>query len=63
MALMPCRECSQQVSTEARACPHCGVPDPARQPSAPPPDPREAVEAAISQVSPEAAARKRVFEQ
>ncbi len=28
MALVPCRECGQQVSTEAPACPHCGVPQP-----------------------------------
>lgn len=28
MALSPCRECGQQVSSEAPACPHCGVPDP-----------------------------------
>lgn len=26
MALAPCRECGQQVSTEATACPHCGFP-------------------------------------
>jgi hypothetical protein len=25
MALKPCRECGQQVSTEAEVCPHCGV--------------------------------------
>lgn len=28
MALAPCRECSKDVSTEAPACPHCGVPHP-----------------------------------
>ena len=28
MALEPCRECGQQVSTEAAACPHCGTRDP-----------------------------------
>jgi ribosomal protein L37E len=28
MTLTPCRRCGQQVSTEAPACPHCGVPDP-----------------------------------
>lgn len=28
MALKPCRECGQQVSTEAATCPHCGVSDP-----------------------------------
>lgn len=31
MALAPCRECGGQVSTEAAACPHCGVPDPSRE--------------------------------
>ena len=30
MPLQPCRECGQQVSTEAPACPHCGVPQPTR---------------------------------
>lgn len=28
MALKPCRECGQQVSTEAATCPNCGTPDP-----------------------------------
>ena len=28
MALMYCRECGKQVSSEARTCPHCGVPQP-----------------------------------
>jgi hypothetical protein len=28
MALAPCRECGQQISTEADSCPHCGVPSP-----------------------------------
>lgn len=28
MALGECRECSDQVSTEAEFCPNCGVPDP-----------------------------------
>lgn len=28
MALRPCRECGKSVSTEAAACPHCGVPAP-----------------------------------
>lgn len=28
MALKPCRECKEMVSTEAKACPHCGVRDP-----------------------------------
>lgn len=32
MALHPCRECGQQVSTEATACPHCGVPQPVEKP-------------------------------
>jgi hypothetical protein len=26
MALRPCRECHQQISTEAKNCPHCGAP-------------------------------------
>lgn len=25
MALGPCRECGREVSTQAQACPHCGV--------------------------------------
>lgn len=25
MALAPCRECKKEISTEAAACPHCGV--------------------------------------
>lgn len=29
MALTNCRECKREVSTEAAACPHCGVPRPA----------------------------------
>ncbi len=33
MTLAACRECGQQVSTEAPSCTHCGTPDPARQPS------------------------------
>lgn len=28
MALVECRECGREVSTEATACPHCGVPSP-----------------------------------
>lgn len=28
MALKPCRECKELVSTEAKSCPHCGVSDP-----------------------------------
>lgn len=26
MTLQPCRECGAQISTQAMACPHCGVP-------------------------------------
>lgn len=26
MALIPCRECSKEISSEAPACPHCGAP-------------------------------------
>jgi hypothetical protein len=29
MALKPCKECGQQISTEAKTCPHCGKRDPA----------------------------------
>ena len=29
MALHPCHECGQQLSTEAASCPHCGAPGPA----------------------------------
>lgn len=35
MALVRCRECGREVSTEATACPHCGVPDPAPGPDSP----------------------------
>lgn len=28
MALILCRECSKEISDEAPACPHCGVPNP-----------------------------------
>lgn len=38
MALMYCRECGKQVSSEAPACPHCGVPQPVYG-AAPPPAP------------------------
>jgi hypothetical protein len=31
MPLARCRECQQEVSSEARSCPHCGAPFPARQ--------------------------------
>jgi hypothetical protein len=30
MALKPCRECNQEVSTSAKVCPHCGVDRPVR---------------------------------
>jgi TM2 domain-containing membrane protein YozV/RNA polymerase subunit RPABC4/transcription elongation factor Spt4 len=30
MALLPCRECGHNVSTEATTCPNCGVPGPVR---------------------------------
>ena len=36
MALIQCKECSQSVSTEAAACPHCGAP---QQRPVPPPLP------------------------
>jgi hypothetical protein len=29
--MMPCRTCRRDVSVEARSCPHCGAPFPARQ--------------------------------
>lgn len=35
MALMPCRECGAQVSTEAKTCPHCGIDNPATTASVP----------------------------
>lgn len=35
MALSPCWECNQSVSTEALACPHCGAPQ--QRPVPPPP--------------------------
>ena len=25
MALIPCRECGAQISSEAKSCPHCGA--------------------------------------
>jgi hypothetical protein len=28
MALKPCKECGQQISTEAKTCPHCGKANP-----------------------------------
>lgn len=30
MALQPCRECGEQISTSAKTCPRCGVARPAR---------------------------------
>jgi hypothetical protein len=30
MAMLPCRECGRDVSSEAVSCPHCGVPSPTR---------------------------------
>jgi hypothetical protein len=30
MPLTQCRECKKEISTEARQCPHCGVPFPAK---------------------------------
>lgn len=35
MALMYCRECGRQVSSEAPICPHCGVPHPVLVAAAP----------------------------
>lgn len=31
MSLNPCRECQKEISTDARMCPHCGAPYPARK--------------------------------
>ena len=31
MAMTTCKECSKQVSTEAKACPHCGTSAPAKK--------------------------------
>mgnify|MGYP005862812475 CR=1 FL=1 len=31
MALVPCRECGVQISSEAPSCPRCGAPDPTPQ--------------------------------
>jgi len=33
MALTKCRDCGDQVSTEAPSCPHCGAPRPASVPA------------------------------
>lgn len=32
MALKPCKECGQQISTAARSCPQCGAPKPTTAP-------------------------------
>lgn len=32
MTLRACRECDNEVSTEAASCPHCGAPDPTARP-------------------------------
>jgi RNA polymerase subunit RPABC4/transcription elongation factor Spt4 len=32
MALKPCRECKREVSTDAKACPHCGKANPTGRP-------------------------------
>ncbi|HEY1719147.1 MAG TPA: DUF6232 family protein [Verrucomicrobiae bacterium] len=44
MALIACKECSETVSTEAAACPHCGAP---QQPPVPPPLPVQPKEETI----------------
>ena len=31
MALTPCRECRKEISNQAKSCPHCGAPYPARR--------------------------------
>ena len=31
MALTTCRECGQQVSADAKTCPHCGTSAPAKK--------------------------------
>ena len=33
MALKPCRECKREVSTDAKACPHCGKKSPTSRPT------------------------------
>lgn len=35
MAIKPCRECTKDVSTEAKTCPHCGVSDPTKAKASP----------------------------
>ena len=37
MALIQCRECKQEISDQAAACPHCGAPN--RPVASPPPSP------------------------
>ncbi len=32
MALIECRECKQQVSDQAKTCPHCGIDNPGKRP-------------------------------
>lgn len=32
MALVKCRECKKEVSSEAKTCPHCGIESPAKAP-------------------------------
>jgi Family of unknown function (DUF6232) len=44
MALIPCKECNETVSTEAIACPHCGAP---QQQPVPPPLPAQQKEETI----------------
>lgn len=43
MALVPCRECGSNVSTEAATCPHCGVPSPTGAAPGPQPQPQPQV--------------------
>ena len=33
MALTKCRECGQEISSEAVSCPHCGAPKPQKKSS------------------------------
>jgi RsiW-degrading membrane proteinase PrsW (M82 family) len=44
MALIPCKECNETVSTEAVSCPHCGAP---QQRPVPPPLPTQPAEETI----------------
>ena len=55
MALMYCRECGKQVSSEAYACPHCGAPHPTGMALVVPPPPPY-IQPAPSSFSPGAAA-------